>query len=126
MPAKQKEALLYGAKVPLCYIAIEIANWIAFKKLGIRGVSCPGMYTSGLNLEAPTNIGDYRPKIAPENPILVRANREPCQPGLSAREQQLPDTRNCWQPHFRFLNATSAINLRAAWARADSIPLGTS
>ena len=88
LPAKQKEALLYGVKVPLCYIAIEIANWTAFKKLGIRGVSCPGMYTAGLNLEAPTNIGDYRPKIAPENPILVRANREPCQPGLSARDQQ--------------------------------------
>lgn len=51
-------------------------------------MSCPGMYTSGLNLEAPTNIGDYRPKIAPENPILVRANREPCQPGLPARDQQ--------------------------------------
>jgi len=88
LPAKQKEALLYGVKVPLCYIAIEIANWTAFKKLGVRGVSCPGMYTAGLNLEAPTNIGDYRPKIAPENPILVRANREPCQPGLSARDQQ--------------------------------------
>ena len=88
LPAKQKEALLYGVKVPLCYIAIEIANWTAFKKLGIRSVSCPGMYTSGLNLEAPTNIGAYRPQIAPENPILVRAGREPCKPGFSARDQQ--------------------------------------
>ena len=88
LPAKQKEALQYGVKVPLCYIAIEIANWTAFKKLGIRGVSCPGMYTSGLNLEAPTNIGDYRPRVAPEQPILVRCNREPCQPGLPARDQQ--------------------------------------
>ncbi len=88
LPAKQKEALLYGVKVPLCYIAIEIANWTAFKKLGVRGVSCPGMYTQGLNLELPTNIGDYRPKIAPENPILVRTGREPCKPGLSARDQQ--------------------------------------
>jgi len=88
LPAKQKEALLYGVKVPLCYIAIEIANWTAFKKMGIRGVSCPGMYTSGLNLEAPTNIGEYRPKIAPEEPILVRTGREPCKPGLPARDQQ--------------------------------------
>jgi spermidine dehydrogenase len=88
LPAKQKEALLYGVKAPLCYIAIDIANWTAFNKLGIRGVACPGMYTSGLNLEAPTNIGDYRPKIDPEKPILVRANREPCQPGLPARDQQ--------------------------------------
>ena len=88
LPAKQKEALLYGVKVPLCYIAIEIANWTAFKKLGVRSVSCPGMYTSGLNLESPTNIGDYRPQIAPENPILVRTGKEPCKPGLPAREQQ--------------------------------------
>ena len=88
LPAKQKEALLYGVKVPLCYIAIEIANWTAFKKLGVRGVSCPGMYTSGLNLEQPTNIGEYRPKIAPDEPVLVRTGREPCKPGLSARDQQ--------------------------------------
>jgi spermidine dehydrogenase len=88
LPPKQKEALLYGVKVPLCYIAIELANWSAFKKLGIRSVSCPGMYLSGLNLEGPTNIGDYRPKIAPEAPILVKTGREPCRPGLPAREQQ--------------------------------------
>ncbi|HEX6895897.1 MAG TPA: hypothetical protein VF146_11525, partial [Bryobacteraceae bacterium] len=88
LPPKQKEALLYGVKVPLCYIAIEISNWRAFKKMGIRGVSCPGMYTSGLNLESPTNIGEYRPKISPEEPILVRTGKEPCKPGLSARDQQ--------------------------------------
>jgi spermidine dehydrogenase len=88
LPAKQKEALLYGVKVPLCYIAIEIANWTVFKKMGVRSISCPGMYTSGLNLEMPTNIGDYRPQIAPENAILVRTGREPCKPGLSARDQQ--------------------------------------
>jgi spermidine dehydrogenase len=88
LAAKQKAALLYGVKVPLCYIAIELANWSAFKKLGIRNVSCPGMYLSGLNLEGPTNIGDYRPKITPEAPILVRTGREPCQPGLAVRDQQ--------------------------------------
>ncbi len=88
LPPKQKEALLYGVKVPLCYIAIQIANWTAFKKMGVRNVSCPGMYTSGLNLELPTNIGDYRPQVSPDNPILVRAGKEPCKPGLSARDQQ--------------------------------------
>jgi spermidine dehydrogenase len=90
LPAKQKEALLYGVKAPLCYIAIDIANWTAFNKLGIRGVACPGMYTSGLNLEAPTNIGDYRPKIDPEKPILVRANREPCQTRAARQRPAAP------------------------------------
>jgi spermidine dehydrogenase len=41
-----------------------------------------------LNLEQPTDIGEYRPTISPEQPILVRMLRTPCKPGLSARDQQ--------------------------------------
>jgi spermidine dehydrogenase len=88
LPPKQKEALLYGVKVPLVYTAVALRNWSAFKKLGIRGVQTPGMYHSTLNLEQPTDIGDYRPSMSPDQPILVRMLRTPCKPGLSARDQQ--------------------------------------
>jgi spermidine dehydrogenase len=89
LPEKQKEALKYGVKVPLCYIAIGLRNWQAFQKMGIRGASAPGMYTSGVNLEAPTRIGEYLPEIkTPDDPVLARTGREPCKPGLSARDQQ--------------------------------------
>jgi spermidine dehydrogenase len=88
LPAEQKEALRYGVKVPLVYTVVEVRNWNAFHKLGVRGVSCPGMYHSSVNLDQAINIGEYRPVRAPEEPILVRMLRTPCQPGLSAREQQ--------------------------------------
>jgi spermidine dehydrogenase len=88
LPAKQKESLHYGVKVPLVYTVAAIRNWTSFHKLGIRGASCPGMYHSSVNLDQPVNIGDYKCSHSPEEPILVRMLRTPCQPGLSAREQQ--------------------------------------
>jgi spermidine dehydrogenase len=87
LPKKQREALHYGVKVPLVYTAVELSNWTAFKKLGIRGAQTPGMYHSNLSLEQPTDIGDYRPHISPELPVLVRMLRTPCKPGLMARDQ---------------------------------------
>lgn len=88
LPAEQKDALHYGVKVPLVYTVTEISNWSAFQKLGIRGVSCPGMYHSSMNLDQGPAIGGYEPSHAPDQPILVHMLRTPCQPGLSAREQQ--------------------------------------
>jgi spermidine dehydrogenase len=88
LPAEQKDALHYGVKVPLVYSVVGLRNWTAFHKLGLRGVSCPGMYHTSMNLDQGANIGDYKPPESPDEPILVHMLRTPCQPGLSAREQQ--------------------------------------
>jgi spermidine dehydrogenase len=88
LPAEQKQALHYGVKVPLVYTVVGLRNRTAFHKLGVRGVSCPGMYHTSINLDQAVNIGDYKPPQSPDDPILVHMLRTPCQPGLSAREQQ--------------------------------------
>lgn len=88
LPAEQKEALHYGVKVPLVYTVVGLRNWAAFQKLGIRSVSCPGMYHTSVNLDQGPAIGGYKPTQTPEDPVLVHMLRTPCQPGLSAREQQ--------------------------------------
>jgi spermidine dehydrogenase len=89
LPAAQKEALRYGVKVPLVYTVVGLRNWTAFHKLGVRGISCPGMYHTSMNLDQGANIGEYKPQPeSPDEPILVHMLRTPCQPGLSAREQQ--------------------------------------
>ena len=88
LPAEQKDALRYGVKVPLVYTVVGLRNWRAFHKLGVRGVSCPGMYHTSMNLDQARNIGDYKPPHSPDEPVLVHMLRTPCQPGLSAREQQ--------------------------------------
>ena len=113
LPPKQKEALQYGVKVPLVYTAVALRNWTAFKKLGIRGVQTPGMYHSTLNLEQPTDIGDYRPALSPEQPILVRMLRTPCKPGLSARDQQRAGHADLLSTPF----STFERNIRDQFAR---------
>ncbi|HSC46335.1 MAG TPA: FAD/NAD(P)-binding protein [Candidatus Acidoferrum sp.] len=86
-PAKQKEALHYGVKVPLVYTAVAIRNWRSFEKLGIHNVACPGMYHYQMNLDLCVDIGGYESPKTPEEPILVRMERTPCLPGLSERDQ---------------------------------------
>ena len=88
LPAEQKEALHYGVKVPLVYTVVGLRNWGVFQKLGVRGISCPGMYHTSMNLDQGPAMGDYKPAQSPDDPILVHTLRTPCQPGLSAREQQ--------------------------------------
>jgi spermidine dehydrogenase len=88
LPEAQKAALHYGVKVPLVYTVVALRNRTAFDKLGIRDVSCPGMYHSSIALDQPINIGDYKFPQAVQDPILVRMLRTPCQPGLPARDQQ--------------------------------------
>lgn len=88
LPAEQKDALHYGVKVPLVYSVVGLRNWTAFHKLGLRGISCPGMYHNSMNLDQAPNIGEYKMPQSPEDPLLVHMLRTPCQPGLSAREQQ--------------------------------------
>jgi spermidine dehydrogenase len=87
LPERQREALRYGVKVPLVYTSVALKNWQAFKKLGVATVSTPGMYHTGVRLEQPTMIGDYRPHVSPEKGILVRMTRTPCRPGEPARVQ---------------------------------------
>ena len=87
IPEKQKEALKFGTKVPLVYSVVAVRDWKAFSKLGIRQVSSPGMYHTGVSLDQPVSIGDYKCPQSPEEPILLRMTRTPCMPGLSEREQ---------------------------------------
>ena len=69
LPQEQKEALHYGVKVPLVYTVVGLRNWASFHRLGVRSVSCPGMYHTSLNLDQAPKIGDYQP---PQSPAPVQ------------------------------------------------------
>lgn len=88
MPATQREALAYGAKVPLVYAGVAVRNWEPWKRLGVSDVYCPGGYFSHVFLDYPVSLGAYQAATSPVKPTVVRMNRMPCKPGLSAREQQ--------------------------------------
>ena len=88
LPDEQKAALKYGVKVPLVYTTVALNNWRAFRRLGLRNTTSPGMYHSTMRLEIPTVIGGYDPTPkSPDDPILIRMTRTPCKPGLPARDQ---------------------------------------
>ncbi|HEV2400032.1 MAG TPA: NAD(P)-binding protein [Candidatus Sulfotelmatobacter sp.] len=114
LPAEQKEALHYGVKVPLVYTVVGLKNWTAFQKVGVRAISCPGMYHSSMNLDQAPNVGEYKGPQSPDDPVLVHMLRTPCQPGLSAREQQRAG-------HYELLATpfeTFERNIRDQFARA--------
>jgi spermidine dehydrogenase len=87
LPEAQKAALHQLVKTPLVYTSVAIANWSAFKKLGIAGVYAPGSYHSYFHLNPKVNIGTYRSVELTAEPILVHMVRTPCKPGLSEHEQ---------------------------------------
>ncbi|MFP6839041.1 MAG: NAD(P)-binding protein [Pseudohongiellaceae bacterium] len=87
MSDTQKTALMYGAKMPLVYTNVLIKQWTAFTKLGISGVTAPGMYHTGATLGRSVQFGDYQPSSSPDQPMILRMAREPCAPGHPKREQ---------------------------------------
>jgi spermidine dehydrogenase len=87
LPEGQKEALLYGAKVPLVYTNVALRRWTAFAKLGVRTIDAPGSYFNLVQLDQPTRIGRYISARTPQDPTVIHMLRTPCQPGLPSRMQ---------------------------------------
>ena len=87
LPQEQKEALHMAVRTARVYTNVLIRNWRAFVKLGINGAHCPGSFHQFFSLSWTTRIGDYDFAESPDQPIVVRMNRDPISPGLSARDQ---------------------------------------
>jgi spermidine dehydrogenase len=87
LPGKQKEALRFGAKVPLMYTVVAVRNWRVFKELGVAAIQAPAMFHNEIRLDNPVSIGSYQSPNSPDEPILLRLLRTPCSPGSSEREQ---------------------------------------
>jgi spermidine dehydrogenase len=87
LPAKQKEALAYPAKVPMMYTNVLLRRWTAHQKLGVSNISSPGMPYPSSSLDVGNTLGGYRGVSVPEEPIVLRMTANPNKPGLSRREQ---------------------------------------
>ncbi len=87
LPKAQKDALVYGPKVPLVYTNVLIRDWTSFDKLGVSSIYAPGGYNTGVSLDFPVSLGSYTHSRTPEEPIVLHLTRTPCAPGGSSREQ---------------------------------------
>jgi spermidine dehydrogenase len=89
LPEAQKEALAFATKVPLLYTNVLLRNWTAFQKLGANAIYAPGGYHTGVDLDLPVNIGEYRCPHSPDEPTVVHMSKSPCRAGRPAREQHV-------------------------------------
>ena len=87
LPAKQKEALAYAAKVPMMYTNVLLRRWTAYQKLGVSNISSPGMPYPSSSLDVGNTLGGYRGVSVPEEPIILRMTANPNKPGVPRREQ---------------------------------------
>lgn len=87
IPARQKEALAYPAKVPMMYTNVLLKKWTAFQKLGVARISAPGMYHPNTSLDPGSTVGGYQGVTTPEEPIVLHLVANPNKPGLPRKEQ---------------------------------------
>jgi spermidine dehydrogenase len=113
LPRAQREALLYGTKVPLVYTHVALRNWRPFQELGVHQIVAPGAYHTYTALDFPVDIGAYRSPRNPAEPMVLFMLRTPCRPGLSARDQQRAGREELFVTPF----ATFERNIRDQLAR---------
>jgi spermidine dehydrogenase len=87
LPAKQKDALLYGVKGPLVYTSVALRRWTAFETLGVSNVATPTMYHDSMGLSEAVDLGELRHPRTPNEPVVIRLDRHPCAPGKPRKEQ---------------------------------------
>jgi spermidine dehydrogenase len=100
LPQRQKQALHDLVKTPLVYANVALRNWTAFKALGVSRVYAPGSYFSTLSLNQVVDIGGYQSIRSPDEPMLIRMVRTPCQPGLPEREQNRAGQQDIFNTSF--------------------------
>lgn len=87
MPPAQLQALHEAVRSPLVYTSVALANWKAFRKLGIHEVHAPGGYHSSFSLNSHVNVAGYSSAVSPEDPVLIRMLRVPVKPGMKEKDQ---------------------------------------
>jgi spermidine dehydrogenase len=88
MPEAQKQALAYNVKVPLVYANVQLNNWLAFEKLKVHSVHCPGAFFSAVDMDFPVSMGGYEFTQKSDESCLVHMQYVPVGPGTTARDKQ--------------------------------------
>lgn len=113
LPRRQREALVYGVKVPLLYTNVALRDWKALDALKTNSVYAPGSYFTGVHMDFPVSLGKYHFTAGPNEPTLLHVVKTPCKPGLPARDQQRAGRLELLSTPF----ATIERNLREQLAR---------
>ena len=126
LPEKQKEALKYGAKVPLVYTVVAVRNWSSFSRLGTQRVATPGMYHTSIGLDQPVSIGGYECPKKPEDPMRCECCARHANLARTRESSNGPDVTICRAHRSRPSREIFAISCSAYWGRAASMRPATS
>src|SRR5258705_10814133 len=89
LPAGQREALAQNVKTPIVYTNVLVRNWRAWADLKVHAISAPMSFHSGVQLDFPVSLGNYRHPRESSEPMLLHLVHVAGAPnrGLTAREQ---------------------------------------
>jgi spermidine dehydrogenase len=102
LAAEQRAALARNVKTPIVYTNVVVRNWRPWTALKISSIAAPMSFHSGVALDFPVSLGDYRHPRDPSEPMslhLVHAAGAPNR-GLTAREQFHAGQRALMQTTF--------------------------
>jgi spermidine dehydrogenase len=68
---------------------VQLRNWEALAKLGIRSFECPSGFWHGASIDFPVSMGDYKFAEKPSDPVILHLSKVPLtgEPGMSTRDQ---------------------------------------
>jgi spermidine dehydrogenase len=120
----QKQALAYGAKVPLVYTNVALNNWRALQKAGVSHVYAPGSYWVNTFLDFPVDLGTYQAPRTPDAPAVVKMVRTPCKPGSPSRVQHRAGREELLQTPFETFERAVRDQLARMFGPAGFDPAG--
>ena len=71
LPEEQVRGLSYNVKIPLTYTKVQVRNWRAFAKLGIRYVYYTSDFFKQVELDYPVSLGKYEFGKSPDEPMVL-------------------------------------------------------
>ncbi|WP_329426702.1 NAD(P)/FAD-dependent oxidoreductase [Streptosporangium sp. NBC_01495] len=83
LPPAQQAALRRAVKVPLLYATVQLRDWRAWRRMGIRRARFTGARWCVAELDDPADTGGHRCPRRPEEPITAHLVGTPVTPGLS-------------------------------------------
>ena len=116
MPVRQRDALRLAVKAPLVYTNVLIRDWTAFQKLGVSSLHAPASFHSGITLDFPVSLGDYKCPRTAEEPMVLHLTRVPATPGLPGRDQSRAGRAELLQMPFETFERQTRDELARALA----------
>ncbi|MEU0563782.1 FAD-dependent oxidoreductase [Nonomuraea sp. NPDC005983] len=106
LPAEQKQALSRAVKMPLLYATVQLRDWRAWQRAGVRRARWTGAYWCVTELDHPVSVPGYSCPREPGQPVLAHLVAAPCQSELGPAEGAVAGRRALLRTPYSHLEYT--------------------